>query len=424
MSVFSKYSFLFCLIVVVNPLFAQSTSSPFSTFGIGERYSTALTNNQGMAGVGVSQPQFWYTNNQNPALLVYNNLTFFHAGLAIEQRAISSDTLTEKTKAGNMNYLVTSFPVKWNRWVTSFAISPYTTVKYNLKSVEFANGTGERFDKFEQGSGGITQVSWSNGVRLTPDLSVGVRASYLFGSIFNLYQNRSQTPNQPLHYYATIEDRSYVKDFIFGAGVSFSKDSLFSRDRFRLSFGAYYEFAGNLTTRTSTMLYRSSVPGNNGVKIDLDTLTSTKGIISIPPGLTAGVALSRGDWSLATEFSYYDWSSFKSVNADDEGLKESFRIAIGGEMTPDTYSENYLKRMTYRLGASVEELPYLANNQKVHDLGINFGMSLPAGRSSLDLGFRYGRRGNRTENLLEENYFRIYFGLSFNDQWFIQRKFD
>ena len=72
----------------------------------------------------------------------------------------------------------------------------------------------------------------------------------------------------------------------------------------------------------------------------------------------------------------------------------------------------------------MEEYPFLANNKSVKDLGLNFGLSLPAGRSSLDLGFRYGKRGNRNDNLIEENYFRIFFGVTFNDQWFIKRKFD
>jgi hypothetical protein len=72
----------------------------------------------------------------------------------------------------------------------------------------------------------------------------------------------------------------------------------------------------------------------------------------------------------------------------------------------------------------MEQLPYLANGNKVKDIGINFGLSLPAGRSSLDIGFRYGKRGNRADNLFEESYMKIFFGVSFNDNWFIKRKFD
>ncbi|HET9487326.1 MAG TPA: hypothetical protein VFO54_07830, partial [Chryseosolibacter sp.] len=107
-----------------------------------------------------------------------------------------------------------------------------------------------------------------------------------------------------------------------------------------------------------------------------------------------------------------------------ENLQRSWRVAVGGEVTPDQFaSENYFKRMTYRAGLSMEETPFLANGNPVQDLGINFGLSLPAGRSSLDLAFKYGKRGQKSENLLEESYFKVYFGITFNDQWFIKRKF-
>jgi len=49
---------------------------------------------------------------------------------------------------------------------------------------------------------------------------------------------------------------------------------------------------------------------------------------------------------------------------------------------------------------------------------------LPAGRSSMDLALKVGQRENKAENILEESYFKLYFGITFNDQWFIKRKFD
>ena len=76
------------------------------------------------------------------------------------------------------------------------------------------------------------------------------------------------------------------------------------------------------------------------------------------------------------------------------------------------------------MGLSLEKYPFLANNKEVKDFGINFGLSLPAGRSSLDFAFKVGKRGNRSENILEENYYKVYFGITFNDQWFIKRKWN
>ncbi len=428
-----KYFLALLCVLMAGGAFGQAARSPFTTFGIGEPYGNALVNNQGMAGVGVSQPQFWYLNNQNPALLVYNGLTVFQAGMLVESRNIRQDTVTEKSVGGNMNYLVTAFPIKPTRWTTSVGLMPYTTVKYSIQYVDQVQNSAGEVDVTEEGSGGLTQLYWSNGVRLTRNIAVGLKAAYIFSSVINTYQNKLKDAEQPAIYYAAIQERSYVKDFKFSAGISYSKDSLFSQKRYRFSVGAVYDLAADLNTRQRHISYRT-LSGMVEDDPNPDTLISSRGSIYIPGAITAGVSLSRGTkWTLGTEFSYQDWTAFKSVNVDDEGLGKSWRAAVGWEITPDAISEKYLKRLTYRVGLSYDRTPFLVDRnpdlditdfQAVNDLGINFGFSLPAGRSSLDFAFKYGRRGNRTETIIQEDYFKVYFGVTFNDQWFIKRKFD
>src|SRR5690606_9238565 len=115
---------------------------------------------------------------------------------------------------------------------------------------------------------------------------------------------------------------------------------------------------------------------------------------------------------------------FEGIVADDEGLGKNWRGAIGGEFTPDPFDDNILERITYRLGVNYERYPFIVNGNQVNDFGINFGFSVPANRSSLDLAFKVGKRGDRTENIIEETYFKVYFGRTCNDRWFIKRKFD
>jgi hypothetical protein len=433
MSHVKKFFFLLAGLVLVVEGFGQSAASPYSTFGLGERYGNALVNNQGMAGIGVSQPQYWYANNINPALLIYNTLTIFNAGVMYEQRNIKSASMSEKTKGGNLNYLVTAFPVKAGKWSMSFALSPYTTLKYNLAStqtLQIAPDSIQTFETYQNGSGGISQFSWSHGVRIYKSLALGLRANYLFGTNYNLYQNRSLDSQQPINYYATIEEQAYVKDFTFQMGISYAKDSLFARKKYRLAFGAVYDFATNLRAKTNTIIYRTNAIGNHGRQIDVDTIPrmdSTRSGYSLPAGFTVGVTLGRSKWAIGSEFSYYDWSTFRSVNSDDEvGLGKSWKVALGGEITPDSYSSNYLKRLTYRIGGFYEQTPYQVQNTTtpVKDLGMTLGLSLPAGSSSLDIGFRYGKRGNVQNNRIGENYIRLFFGVTVNDRWFIRRRFD
>src|SRR5690349_22694772 len=125
MSRVKKYLFIFVCFLFVSESWGQAARSPFTTSNIGETYGSSLINAQGMAGVGVSQPQPWHLNNQNPALLVYNYWTVFQAGMLVESRTLSNDTASQRTTDGNMNYLVTAFPVKLNKWTTSLGLMPF-----------------------------------------------------------------------------------------------------------------------------------------------------------------------------------------------------------------------------------------------------------------------------------------------------------
>src|SRR5690606_5739711 len=104
------------------------------------------------------------------------------------------------------------------------------------------------------------------------------------------------------------------------------------------------------------------------------------------------------------------------------------------DFIPDINSGNFFKLIQYRAGLSFEQLPFRSttNPDPVRDVGINFGFSLPAGSSpamggktsSVDVAFKLGRRGSVSKNVFEENYFKIYFGVTFNDRWFIKRRFN
>ncbi|MFT6939261.1 MAG: hypothetical protein ACJASN_000744, partial [Cyclobacteriaceae bacterium] len=86
---------------------------------------------------------------------------------------------------------------------------------------------------------------------------------------------------------------------------------------------------------------------------------------------------------------------------------------------------SYLKRVDYRFGFGVSQLPYLASGTEINEIGINFGASFPTKSfSSLDMGFKLGTRGTITNNLIRENFAQVVFGLTINDRWFIKRRYD
>ncbi|MEJ7647284.1 MAG: hypothetical protein WKF87_22000 [Chryseolinea sp.] len=427
MSVYKKWILAFVVVISAAKVWGQAAASPFTTYGIGEFYGNALVHNQG-TGLGVSQPQYWYVNNQNPALLVFNSLSVFQIGAVGESKTVRGDVINEKNVGGNLNYIVFAFPIKINKWTTSAGIMPYSNVDFSFQYQDYVRDPlGAVVDTLvakETGTGGLTQVYWSNGVRISKDMSLGLKISYLFGPISNVYTNILTTnANQGDPYLVNIEEKQNIKGVNFGLGYSFSKDSLGRKNDKRFSVGAVYNFGSDLSVKRNDRIFRTSLGGDT---VEQFKINESKGKIQLPQSFSVGITYGRGTrWSVGTEFFYQDWANFQSVSEDDEGLAKSWRSSVGGEFTPDPLAlESFLKRITFRAGASLEQYPFFANGVQLKDYGINLGFSIPAGRSSIDFAVKLGKRGNKADNILEESYFKIFFGLTFNDQWFVRRKFD
>lgn len=418
--------FIIGLISASSVAWGQAARSPFSYLGIGEYYGNALAHNQGMGGVGISNPQYFYLNNQNPALLVFNRFTVFEAGFIGERRTVKGNGLSETNGNGNLNYLMTAFPVKLTRWTTSIGLMPYSTVNYKLNYTDFVEGsTTNTIDVEESGEGGLNQFSWSNGVALHKNLSVGLKANYLFGSIIRQYSNTLTTNSQPIAYFPTVYTRNYVKDLNFTAGISFHKDSLAGKKNYKINVGAVYDFKADLNSEYYARIERRN---SAGIVDSTTIINNIPASLSIPSSLSAGISVAKGDyWVLGADFTFLDYRKFKDFNGETQPWgTEGWKFSVGTEFTPDPTSlGSYLKRINYRTGVSYDKYPYLINGNMVKDFGINFGFSMPVSRlSSLDFAFKVGKRGNVVDNTIEENYFKIYFGMTFNDQWFIKRRFD
>lgn len=424
MSISKHLLAIFLMIAFVQvDTYGQAARTPFSSFGVGEKFGNGLTHNQGMAGVGVSNPEYWHLNNINPSLLIFNTITVFEAGFIGEQNTLKGTNASEKTGNGNLNYLAMGFPIKRNKWGMGFGLMPYTATNYRLSYQDPIQNSTNTVDVVEQGSGGINQMYWSNGVAVHPNLSVGLKATYYFSAIINEYASSLTQTDQVIRYTTNIYDRYSFKGYGLSLGTTFHKDSIGSKN-YQLNIGVVYDFKADLDTKFYERLERRNVSGI----IDSTTIVNNlPGNTIIPQTINTGVSLGKAlRWMVGADFTYLDYSTFRDYNGSSDGGKSGWRFSLGGKITPDAGSlSNYLKRMTYRTGVSFSEAPYLVNGSTLKDFGINFGLSLPVSRiSSLDLAIKVGKRGDLKTNSIEENYFKLYFGVTFNDQWFIKRRFD
>jgi len=422
-----KSLFTLLLIAVVAQLtFGQAAKSPFSSFGVGEPFSSALVNNQGMGGVGIGTPQHLYLNNQNPALLVYNYLTTLGTGFIGEQRTVRNGKVSEKNSNGNLSYLTMAFPIigppkkaNTTRWTSSFALLPYSTVNYKLIYTASLEGTSGTMLVTETGSGGIDQAVWANGFTINKYLSVGVKSRYLFGSKIEQFSNFL---NQAPVYQPNIYQRERYSDINFSGGLSFHTDSLTSKN-LRFNLGLIYEMKTNVKTTYFSSLQRIS--GGNAV----DTVVivdNEVGNTVLPPSAGVGISIGKNGWIIGADVVFTDYTQFKNYFGSSQNTQSTMHYAVGAQVSPYSgVTANYFNRMIYRIGASYDEFPFLVNNAPAKDIGINLGLGLPvAGFSSLDIGVKFGKRGEISTNRITEDYFKIYFGATFNDRWFIKRRYE
>jgi hypothetical protein len=416
-----KFRLFFTLsFIISSAAFAQTSQTPYSIKGIGEIIYPGTISNNSMGGISVAYPSAYNFNVANPAMLAINGLTTFEAGFIGETRKLSNDSITQHNSSGNLGYLAISFPVKSGFWSSGFSLLPYSYVNYNILTTQLVDGSPDTAKISYKGIGGVNSVSWSNGFLLFKSLTLGFKVSYLFGSTsYETIIDLSKTSSYQTAFYAN----NNVKDINFNFGIDYR---IPLSKKFDLNIGGIYETANDLNVNRSERLDRR-IP-STGVIMSSDTLFyDKKGTVFLPDRIGMGLTFIRnGKWIIGLEYMSQNWSLFRDYYNNTQNMKDSRRYSAGFEIVPDINSmNNYLAHIIYRAGVSYYQTPYILDNSDVNELGLNFGLSLPVGKSSLvNLGFQIGNRDNQADVRIKENYFRISLGLTYDDRWFIRRRIE
>jgi hypothetical protein len=404
---------------------AQSAYSSYSILGVGDYVDPAVPAAMGMAGLGISNGSYFYLNNVNPALLYYNALATFSAGILAETKTINQTGFEPyQAGSGNLQHLAVAYPLKRGKWSFSLGLQPYTSVNYSF----FYNALGDDPNNpgqsiiLNEGSGGITALNFSVGGKVFKGLSVGLKGSYLFSSYEKEYL--SITDATAPSYLAAYYQRQAVSDFVLGAGIAYQQKI----GDYQLGLGAIYDFQSDVnSTEFVTVEQRTLQAG----VVFSDTISdNVASKVSLPSTLGFGISFGKPqNWLVGFDYKTQDWSllSLNDPSASSESFTIGKKYVLGAEFIADPMDvRSYLKRITFRAGLSFEEKPYVLQNTQINEFGINFGWSLPVSRfSNLDFGLMLGNRGTTDNNLVREDFFKVYFGATFNDnRWFIRPKFN
>lgn len=404
----------FGLLLVTTNTFAQNnTSSTYSYFGLGELMQNSSGQSVGLGGTSMAYKGGSVLNLDNPASLSQiDSLKFhFNIGTTFKFTRLNQGDDHDEINDFNLSRIALGFKVS-PRYATAFSISPYSSLGYEITKREKVLGDDNYVIRSLEGSGGLNQFTWSNGVKITDDLSVGINGTYLFGN----------------------NKRSEIVQLIGGTNTYINESELISKGLF-FSVGAQYEkdFGNYAITLGGKYQPKLSVDAKQEVEINNTTDLVARysdeddGDFDVPETFSVGFGLQKGQhlW-IGGDFHHERWSGTEIFNENNEFVDRS-KFSLGIEYSPnDGYARKFLKRLTYRLGGVYDTGYIEVEDEKISSMGISAGVSIPMaqGKGLINIAVEFGSTGTLNNNLVREDYSRITVDFSLFERWFVKRKYN
>ncbi|AMR28129.1 hypothetical protein A0257_14225 [Hymenobacter psoromatis] len=410
-------------------------NSPYSRLGLGDYAGNYGGVRQlGMGGVGLAAPNTGNVNELNPALLAYTPRTTWEAAFSAQVKTVSNAATSNHANSGTLGYLALAVPLN-KRWGAAIGLKPYSAVDYQATNTGVVNGDpGALAYRQYTGTGGLSEAYFAHGVHVLRDLNIGASASYVFGTIDQTTATAIATPTIAVQQLVADEELLRYSDFLFRASAHYRHKV---GKTMNLNVGGVHTFQANLKASRQRITEQRD-PKNGAVIGPVTQLSDDSGNTIVPALSQVGLTLDNGsNWSGSLDGSYQQWSKFNSFSLlSTAGLSNTWRVAGGGELTPDPGSvEHYFQRVTYRVGLSVAQMPYAPLGQRLYDRAVHWGFAFPLPTATplestvINLAFVYGIRGNTsylygdngTSNV-RENYLRVQVGATLSNRWFIKRR--
>lgn len=417
------------LLLIPALLFAQfnnSTSSPYSRFGVGDLQSYSFGRTTAMGGASLASRNNQQINLSNPAsYTAVDSLGFmFEFGLYSRFSRFSNEIASMDASDVNFRYFAMNFQIT-NWLATSLGLTPYSDVGYDVL-VSNEVPTAGTVDQRYFGDGSLSRAFWGFAIEPVKNISVGANINYLFGMLTR--NSETYFRSSPSFYDSQKYEALRLRDFSFSFGA---QATIPFNNTNRLTLAAVFEnpkYTGFYSDIRSKFI--SIQQGSTSVSDSKRDTISLQNQISVQFPMAIGFGLSYvKENTLEINADYYrqGWSDVNLPGSGNYVLTDLDKFAFGAEWIPNRFSiRSYMNRIAYRAGAKFERSYLILEGQQINDFGITFGVGLPVYRSNstINISAELGRRGTREHNLVLENYAQLNLSVNLYDLWFIQRKFD
>ncbi len=421
----NKAGILVFLLLLGFFVHAQKINSPYSRYGLGDLAGKNVNAPlKAMGGISIGYWNKSLINTGNPASYgTFDSTAFlFEVGLFGNITSHTTNYQSENSNFATLAYLFVGFPVtKW--WRSTLGIMPFSKVGYDVKVIVPLEDFSNVYNDIS-GDGGLNRFFWGNGFNITENFRAGIDATFLFGEATR--SSKVSFPDSVLILNTVADSKTRGADFIFDYGLQY--DFHLKKDRI-LTLGLVYNNTFYVNAKREYIVYTTLGGHQDDVSLIKDTILyqpEEKGLVIIPDRLGAGFTLQQpGQWLFGADFEWQNWTKFESFGRTDS-LDNAWRVALGGEYIPNhTSMSSLFKRMAYRMGVRYENSYLNLFGNQINEYGISFGFGFPMkkSRTVLDLTFEFGSRGTTNDNLIQENFVNVTFGVAIFENWFHKRKY-
>lgn len=414
-----------CLLFSLTIFAQESTSSPYSFYGIGDIKFKGSVENRSMGSISVL-PDSIHINIQNPAQLACLKLTGLALGGTYANTKSKTETQEAKARRTSLDYMIVGIPV--GKVGIGFGLIPYSSVGYKIGRTAYVtnnnNDTIRSIISRYNGIGGVNKVFIGFGYRLTKNINIGGDIQYNFGTI----ETKSLQYQTDLQYGSRENNVSDLRGVNFDLGITYqakvnSKYSFFS--------SLAYTPEAELTSGNTRNIEIVQLLTNSAISvIERQNISVEDTKIKLPSKLSFGSGFGEvKKWLVGGEITFIQNSVMSNRFTDIDGatFENSVRYSLGGFFIPNYNSySSYYKRIVYRGGVRYENTGLVIQDKSITDFAANIGLGMPLGGTftNINIGLEIGKRGTKYYNLVEENYINLSVGLSLSDKWFVKRKFD
>lgn len=395
-------------------------TSPYSRFGIGEQKTGLQAMLRGMGHISTAYQDPFSVNFSNPASYSFLRMTTYEAGGMGSAKTIQSDQQSYRTGMATLSHLNLGIPLSPSMGM-SLGLRPVSRMYYLFNDTSHWDGLG-RVIASDTGLGSINygflgfSAQWKG-------FSLGANLGYMFGS---LYQTQALVGIDTARYpSAVFGQATSIGSFYYELGALYQ---VTLKDDLRLRLGATAQLKQALDAKHSAYWYSRSAILNGAIHDTTLRQPGIEGKVVLPAQFGFGLQLEKDQqWLIGLDLKWTQWEDYRHFEQTDSFQAQTLRLGAGVSYTPDAKSLNaYFERVTYRIGGYWGVHPIYLRNTDLTTYGLTAGLSLPFRRSTdrIHVSMEWGSMGTQQQGLIREQFFQFSLGISLNDRWFIQRKYD